>query len=184
MKVSSRPSASSRRRTSVVETVDTSHRRFDILGVLLITLAIITLISLALAENTGFIGQVLSGLLKTLFGRGAWAVPFVVGGLGVAVIGGKRSVGISHLTIGASLIFIALLAAFAKPYNGDYFDPTAVATSGGYLGAIVGWLANSLLGAAKFVGLGALAMIGGILAVNTPLHALAAAWRDRHKVIP
>jgi len=184
MKVSTRPSASSRRRSSVVETPDTSHRRFDILGVLLITLAVITLISLALADNTGFIGQVLSGLLKTLFGRGAWAVPFVVGGLGVAVIGGKRSVGISHLTLGAALIFIALLGAFAKPHIDDYFDPSAVATSGGYLGAIVGWLANSLLGAAKFVGLGALAIIGVILAVNTPLHAIAAAWKDRRKVVP
>ncbi len=178
MKVSTRPSASTRRRVEP----DHSHRRFDILGVLLITLAVITVISLALESNTGLLGQVLSGILRTLFGRGSWAVPFVFGGIGVAVITGKRSVGISHLTLGLCLIFLALIGAFARPTpSGDYFDPDAISASGGYLGAIVGFIASGLLGAAKFVGLGALAMVGIILSVNTPLHAIVAAFRDRSR---
>jgi S-DNA-T family DNA segregation ATPase FtsK/SpoIIIE len=181
MKVSTRPSASVRRRSSEPAP---SHRRFDILGVLLISTAVVIVISLALAENTGLVGQLLGGLFRTLFGRGSWAVPFVVGGLGVAVIGGKRTVGISHLTLGLCLIFLALLGAFAKPISGDYFDPAAISASGGYLGAIVGWLASSLLGAAKFVGLGALAMVGIILSANTPLHALVAAFRERSRLAP
>jgi S-DNA-T family DNA segregation ATPase FtsK/SpoIIIE len=159
-----------------------SHRRFDILGVLLITLAVITVISLALESNTGLLGQILSGLLRTLFGRGSWAVPFVFGGIGFAVITGKRSVGISHLTFGLCLIFLALIGAFSRPTAaGDYFDPDAISASGGYLGAIVGWTASGLLGAAKYVGLGALAMVGLILSVNTPIHAIAIAFRDRNK---
>lgn len=181
MKVSTRPAASTRRRTEP----DHSHRRFDIIGVLLITLAVITVISLALESNTGLLGQMLSGLLTTLFGRGSWAVPFVFGGIGIAVITGKRSVGISHLSLGLCLIFLALIGAFARPTaSGDYFDPDAISASGGYLGAIVGWIASGLLGAAKFVGLGALAMVGVILSVNTPLHAIVAAFRDRGRYAP
>ena len=183
MKVSTRPSASVRRRSTTTEPQE-SHRRFDILGVLLISLAVITVISLGLAENTGLLGQLLSGLFRTMFGRGSWAVPVVVGGLGIAVIRGKRTVGITHLTLGVCLIFLALLGAFAKPLGGDYFDPAAISASGGYLGAIVGWMANGLLGAAKFVGLGALAMVGVILSVNTPLHALVAAFRERSRMTP
>lgn len=151
---------------------------------MLISLAVVIVISLALADNTGLIGQLLSGLFRTLFGRGSWAVPFVVGGLGWAVLGGKRTVGISHLTLGLCLIFLALLGAFSRPYNGDYFDPAATSASGGYLGAIVGWLASSLLGAAKFVGLGALAMVGIIMSVNTPIHGLIAAFRERSRLAP
>jgi DNA segregation ATPase FtsK/SpoIIIE, S-DNA-T family len=183
MKVSTRPSASVRRRSSTSEPPP-SHRRFDILGVMLISLSVVIVISLALAENTGLIGQLMSRLFRTLFGRGSWAVPFVVGGIGIAVIGGKRTVGISNLTIGVSLVFLAILGAFAKPYNGDYFDPGAISASGGYLGAIVGWLANGLLGAAKFVGLGALAMVGLILSVNTPIHALVATFKERSRLQP
>ena len=182
MKVSTRPSTSARRRT-VIEPPP-SHRHFDILGVLLVSLAVITVISLALTENTGLLGTLLGGLLRTLFGRGAWAVPFVLGGLGCAVLAGKRTVKMSHLTLGLGLIFLALLGAFAKPLNGDYFDASAISASGGYLGAIVGWIANGLLGAAKFVGLGALAMVGAILTVDTPIHALVAALRERARPAP
>ncbi|MEA2554287.1 MAG: segregation ATPase FtsK/SpoIIIE, family [Fimbriimonadaceae bacterium] len=148
---------------------------------MLITAAVITVISLVLASDTGIIGTVVSGILRTLVGRGAWAVPFVLGGLGIAVIAGKRTVGVTRLTIGLCLIFTALIGAFAQPLGGDYFDPDAIARSGGYLGAIVGWMANGLLGAAKYVGLGALAMVGVILTVNTPIHALVAAFRERSR---
>lgn len=180
MKVSTRPSSSSRRRTEAAP----SHRPFDILGVTLITLSVITMISLILASDTGILGEALSTVLRVLFGRGSWAVPFLLGGLGIAVIAGKRSIGVTHLTYGLTLIFLALVGAFAKPLGGSYFDPDAVSASGGYLGATIGWLASALLGAAKFVGLGGLAMVGVILSVNTPIHELLLAVKERARIQP
>jgi S-DNA-T family DNA segregation ATPase FtsK/SpoIIIE len=178
MKVSTRTSSVNRRRTPEP---DLSHRPSDILGVVIISLAVIVAVSLALASNTGIAGQALSSVLKTLFGRGAWAVPFVLGGLGYAVLAGRRSVGISHLTLGLALIFLSLLGAFARPVGQEYFDPRAISESGGYLGAIIGWTAEALLGSAKLVGLGALAMIGIVLCVNVPLRSLLEAFGQRSR---
>lgn len=173
MKVSTRTSG--RRRAEP----DVSHRRFDILGVLLFALALVTALSLMFSGTTGIVGGFLSESLSLLFGQGAWAMPFLLAGIGLAVITGRRSVEVTHLTWGLSLLFLAIVGAFAKPFEGDYFEPAAVSASGGYLGAIVAWGADSLLGAAKPVGLGALGMVGLILSVNLPLQAVAASLRER-----
>ncbi|HVL38047.1 MAG TPA: DNA translocase FtsK 4TM domain-containing protein, partial [Fimbriimonadaceae bacterium] len=174
MKVTPRTSASGRRRPEP----DVSHRSFDILGVLLLALALIALLSLLLAD-TGILGGAMSGLLRTLFGNGAWVVPVVLTLLGLGVIGGKRSVEVTHLTWGLLLLFVAAMGAFSRSVGGDYFDPEAVQSSGGYVGAVVGWAVDRLLGSARLVGLGAIGMVGLILSVNLPLKAVAAALRDR-----
>jgi S-DNA-T family DNA segregation ATPase FtsK/SpoIIIE len=102
--------------------------------------------------------------------------------MGVAVIGGRRSVIITHLGIGLTLVFLALVGAFAKPIHGDYFDTDAAMHSGGYLGAIIAYLTASLLGAAKPVGLGALAMIGAILTVNMPIRSIMQSLKDKASI--
>lgn len=173
MKVSTRTSG--RRRSEP----DGSHRRFDILGVLLFALAVITALSLLFSGTTGLLGGFLSESLSLLFGQGAWAMPFLLAGLGFAVIAGRRSIEVSHLTWGLCLLFLAVVGAFAVPYEGDYFEPGAVSASGGYLGAIIAWAAERLLGAAKPVGLGALGMVGLILSINLPLQAVLAGLRER-----
>lgn len=178
MKVSTRPVVAARRRGEP----DISHRRFDILGVGLLALAAITLIALFLGSGTGLLGGVLHTGLRTLFGQGGWAVPFVLAGLGVTLLGGRRTVGVTHLTLGLSLVFLALVGAFARPQGGDYFDPEAVASSGGYLGAVVGWMTQGLLGSAMYVGLGAIAMVGVILCANMPLRSLAEDLRERSRM--
>ena len=155
-----------------------SHRWYDVIGVVLLALAAITLLSLILT-NTGVLGGLLRGVLMLLFGRGAWAVSAVFAGLGLAVLMGRRSIPLTHLTIGATLIFLAVIGAFAQPGHGDFFDPDAAANTGGYLGACVGWLSTWLLGQAKPVGLGVLGMIGLILCVNTPIRTMILAARDR-----
>jgi DNA segregation ATPase FtsK/SpoIIIE, S-DNA-T family len=174
MKVTTRPPASGRRRSEP----DHSHRVFDIAGVLLIALAVVTALSLILAD-TGFLGRSISGFLRLLFGSGAWAVPLALGGIGAAVIGGRRSIEVTHLTWGLALIFVAVVTAFAQPLNGDYFDPEIVASSGGYFGAVLAWLLTLMLGSAKMVALGAIGMVGLILCVNMPIRTVTEALRSR-----
>ena len=158
--------------------VSTDHRIADIVGVLLLALAVLTLLSLVVA-NTGLVGQALSGALSTLFGHGAWAVPFVVAFVGITSLRGRKVSGLWSVTLGLSLVFLALVGALAKSSGGDYFDLDAVARGGGYLGAAVGWTSARLFGQANYVILGALGCIGGILCLNTPLHSLWAAWTNR-----
>lgn len=174
MKVSHRPSPGGRRRAEP----EPSHRLFDIVGVVLIALGLIVGVSLAF-RNSGLLGDALGNALSLLFGKGAWGVPFVLVGLGAAVIAGRRSLELSHLSAGVAILFIALIGVFARSLGGDYFDVNIIPESGGYLGALVGWGFEKLLGSAKPVGLGAVAMIGLVLSVKTPIAAMVAGARDR-----
>jgi S-DNA-T family DNA segregation ATPase FtsK/SpoIIIE len=166
MKVSTRPSASGRSRVSSVS----SHRPYDIAGIGLLALALIVLVSLCTA-NSGILGGSLSKFFLFLFGKGAWAVPPLFLALGVCLLKGRSPI-ITHLFWGLCLMFVALLGAIAAPTGSDYFDPAAVSTTGGYLGAVVGWMLNTLLGAGKPIGLSALGLIGLTLSVDVPIRTM------------
>ncbi len=159
------------------------HRIADIVGVLLVALAVLVLLSLVLS-NTGILGRALGDLLGSLFGHGAWAVPFVIGFMGISTLRGRKVSGLRTVTLGLTLVFLSLVGALAKAKSGDYFDLEAVQVSGGYVGAVMGWLFGTLLGAAKAVGLGALLCVGAILCLDMPLHRMAGALRDRRRPIP
>ena len=163
MKVSSRP-APVRKKTKLVVP---SHRFLDISGVVLIALGIFTLIAL-LSANAGVFGAALNGFFRIVFGVGAWAVPFALGLFGFCLLRG-RSLNVQHLGWGILLLFLALLGGLAQTLAGDYFDPAIISRSGGYVGAVVGWLFGSTLGAGKIVGIIALGAIGGILCIDMPL---------------
>ncbi len=176
MKVSTRPTASNRKRR-----VDDSgsHRGSDIIGVLLVALAIITALSLALA-NTGFLGQTLSTVFRALFGRGAVGVPILLGGVGMAVLSGKRTVGLGSLAWGSSIIYFAILGLVARAGpSQDFFNPTQINETGGIFGAVIGWSFAALLGNVSYVGLLAVAAVGLILCGNTSIKTLAMIMKNR-----
>lgn len=176
MKVTTRPSSSGKGRAVAKAQ---SHRGHDIVGVLLVALGVITFIAL-LASNSGVLGAALSGFFKTVFGKAAWAMPFFLIVLGAGYISGKKAIGITSLTWGLSLIFLTVVGIMAQPGpNQDYFDPTSITQSGGYVGAIVGWAFGSLLGQAKLVGLLALGAVGLVLSVNTPIRVMLESTRDK-----
>lgn len=155
-----------------------SHRSTDVLGILCIAAALVVLISLALG-GAGALGEGASSLLRGLFGRGAWIVPVLLGGLGTAFLAGKRRFEVTRLAWGAGLLFLTLVGGLAKSIRGDYFDPQVVANSGGNLGAVVGWALEAMLGSSKLVGLGALGMVGLILCIDAPLRVVGAALAER-----
>ncbi|MEQ1821624.1 MAG: DNA translocase FtsK [Fimbriimonadaceae bacterium] len=154
---------------------DLSHRKFDIIGIATLALALVTLVSLMLS-GTGLLGEAIGGGFRALFGRGSWIVPIFLALLGGGFIAGKRKLEVTHLGIGLSLIFLSILGMLARSRNGDFFDFEVISGSGGYVGAILGWTFESLLGRAMFIGLAALVFIGLVLCVNVPLrHTLARA---------
>ncbi|MEQ1933482.1 MAG: DNA translocase FtsK, partial [Fimbriimonadaceae bacterium] len=147
---------------------DLSHRKFDIIGIATLALALVTLVSLMLS-GTGLLGEAIGGGFRALFGRGSWIVPIFLGLLGAGFIAGKRKLEVTHMGFGLTLIFLSILGILARSRSGDYFDVETIANSGGYVGAILGWSFEAMLGRAMFIGLGALIFIGLVLCVNVPL---------------
>ena len=147
---------------------DLSHRRYDILAVVAFSFAILTVLSLAL-QNTGVLGEAIGSGFRATFGRGSWVLALFFGVLGWGLLTGKRKLEVTHFGIGLLVIFLAVLGFLAGSRNGDYFDITVVNESGGYLGAMLGWALDGLLGSAKFVGMTALTVIGLVMCIRMPL---------------
>lgn len=168
MKLTDRAPVRTARRT---ESSPEDHRRSDILGVLLLAGALIIVLSLAL-RNTGILGDAAGGLFRMSFGKGAWLVPIALGVLGVSCLAGRKSFEFGRLTVGLTIMFLAFLGGIAGPVAGDYFDPTAVSATGGYVGAMMGWLFDALLGSGKLIAIGALGMVGLILTISVPISSI------------
>lgn len=157
-----------------------SHHGTDVTGIVFIALGGIMLVALIVGRG-GLIGDSLTSLFSNLFGRVAWLVPFVLFGLGIAHLLDSRRPASGRLAWGIGIVFLSIVGLMAHELRGDYFDPATAAGSGGYAGAVVGWLFDTLLGAAKLVGLGALGMIGAILCLDTPIKSLIEAISHREQ---
>ncbi|CAN5727560.1 DNA translocase FtsK [soil metagenome] len=149
-----------------------SHRTSDIAGVAFLALAAVLVVALVTAD-AGLLGQSLSRTLQFLFGRGTWAVPALLGVIGFGMLRGQK-LSLNTLYIGLSLLFLATLGAIARPHGGDFFDPAAVTTSGGYFGAMLGWALHALLGQAAWAGIALMAVSGLVLCMDVPLRIVAA----------
>lgn len=172
MKTTSRATASRR------SPAKASHRAFDILGICLIALGVIVGIALAVG-NTGLIGTAVTEAFRMLFGQGAWAMAAGLILLGIGFLGGRKSFEITQLGVGLALLFLTVVGALARPFAGDYFDPRAVAESGGYVGAAIGAMWAALLGTAKPIGLGVMGLIGLVLCLQMPLRHYFEAAAER-----
>ncbi len=161
-------------------TAETSHRRHDIAGVLCLAFAAIVGIALW-AGNAGLLGQGITDVLKLLFGGGTWAIVAAFTFLGIGILGGRKKIEITQLGIGLVLLFCTVVGLMARTQSGDYFDPEIVAQSGGYVGAVIAWALEGLLGTAKNVGIGSLGMIGFILCLQMPIHAMIELAAERAK---
>ncbi len=171
-----RTPASARKRSEP----DLSHRLYDILAVVAFALALITVLSL-IFQRTGVVGQAIGSGFRALFGTGSWIVPVFFGVLGWGLLTGKRKLEITHFGLGLAIIFASILGFLARDRGGDFFDLEIVGASGGYVGAVVGWLFDVALGSAKFVGLSAVTLIGLVLCVRMPLFHLLK--RAQHKAV-
>ena len=152
-------------------TFELSHRAADIVGIALIAFALLLLLTLSF-RNGGLLGNAFAGIFSLLFGRGAWVVPLACGIAGTSLLLGHAKFQATRVTWGTILIFLGLLAAIARPENGDYFVESAMTASGGYIGAIAGWVLGGLFGAFKLLAVSAVVLVGAVLCFDQPIREL------------
>jgi len=159
-----------RRQTS--SRTDDFNRRADLIGIGLVALSAVLLIALAM-NNGGLLGDSLAGFFRLMVGQGAWVIPLVLFVSGLALIFGNARFQLTRVTWGGLLMFAGVIAGIARPdATGDYFIDTAMQSSGGYLGALIGWALSGLLGGAKGVAIFALVFTGAVLCFDQPIREL------------
>ncbi len=120
-----------------------------IVGVLVLSLAIVTFIGL-LQENSGFLIDWWSALLLSVFGWGSFVVTMIAAALGALILADKvpdRSKVPWHIIVGAEVIFFALLSlshVFLAP--GEPWRIAQRGGGGGYVGAVFGGVLAEFLG--------------------------------------
>lgn len=153
--------------------MQSSHWRTDAGGMLLLAGSLFFVLSLLLPD-TGVLGGTVAMLLRGLFGAGAWVCPLLPAIAGIALLFGRTPIRTDQVTLGLSLVYLSTLGFLAKPSpEGDFLDPFVVTQTGGYVGAVTATVFRFLLGSAMGVGLGAIATVGVIFCINTPVRAAA-----------
>ncbi|MBX3097118.1 MAG: DNA translocase FtsK 4TM domain-containing protein, partial [Fimbriimonadaceae bacterium] len=145
-----------------------SARKTDAFGLVCLALALTLGVALGVGQ-AGLLGDGMADLFRALLGKAAWALPVALAAIGIRALAGKPNFAASHITIGAALILGTVTAFFAQSLNGDFFDPTVMSGSGGYVGAVFGWIFGTLLGVAAPVGLILMGLLGVLLVIDQPL---------------
>jgi len=165
----------------------------DVAGILVLTLGVISLVSLASpAEETGEIGRDLANALRLVSGAGAFIVPvlaFVVGAMllfgGLRVRFTRRSAAAVALwLIAISWLHVANLEG--PPTVERVFSPEAMSRGGGYLGAGLSYFLMVALGRTSALALlGGLALAAVIVITDIPVFStLGQIVRRRREVGP
>jgi S-DNA-T family DNA segregation ATPase FtsK/SpoIIIE len=131
----------------------------DQLGYGLTFIALLTILSF-LSANQGAIPAWWVGLLRRIFGWGAYLTPLVMGGVGLWFVLRRFEDKLPHVTllqvVGGCLGFLALLTIFHLPAtsflgDGNIWQTAERGLGGGYLGAALGNLLLAALGGAGAV---------------------------------
>ena len=181
------PLKSAKAKTSASSKIDSkkiSHRRFDIIGILLIGLAVFCVIILA-TKDAGVVGNTLGAGMKDMFGKGSWVLPIVLTSLGITYIRGNQQSKSWVPALGISLLTVAILGGLAKPIAGDYFNPVALEQSGGYVGGCIAYLCSLLFGPIGMkVALVTTGGIGLVCFLDKPLRHVLEDIRERSTLPP
>ncbi|MCS7066880.1 MAG: DNA translocase FtsK, partial [Fimbriimonadales bacterium] len=156
-----------------------SQQFYDRVAIALVAIGLVMLLSLTV-PNSGVVGTALRDGLRLLFGNGAYLLPVVLWLAAGALVFGYGRLSLPEVIGGGLLLYCVLLGWMAQPESksGDWFHPGALKATGGYLGAVVGFLFHLALGEAKRVALGALALLGLLMMFNLPLVSiLRGLWR-------
>jgi S-DNA-T family DNA segregation ATPase FtsK/SpoIIIE len=142
---------------------------YDRIAIGLALLGLVALVSLTV-PNSGVVGAALRDGLKLLFGNGAFLLPVVLWVAAGALVFGYGKLALPEVLTGGLIVYLALLGWLAQPSaSGDWFAADALRASGGYLGAVLGYVLHLALGQAKGVVLGALGVVGLLMLFNLPL---------------
>ncbi len=112
--------------------------KYELLGILLITIAIFFLISL-FGANTGPVGLFVARLLENSFGVGAAIIPIIIFIIGSRYAWTRNKIHYTPKFFGYSLLYICLLAIFhhIRIPAGEEVLPQSLVPGGGLLGGFV-----------------------------------------------
>ncbi len=156
-----------------------SQQFYDRIAIALVAIGLVLLLSLTVPDS-GVIGGALRDGLRLLFGNGAYLLPVMLWLAAGALVFGYGRLSLPEVIGGGLLLYAVLLGWMAQPESksGNWFHPGALKATGGYLGAVIGFLFQMALGEAKKVALGALAVLGLLMMFNLPLiSVLRGLWR-------
>ena len=160
---------------------------FDIAGIALIALALVTLVALCAGGSTGIFGRYVVAALHLTVGIGAYIIPALLALLGCMLIAGPlkvipRNVGIGSLMLFSTIIAWASLSARAEILSGGV-NPTS---AGGYLGGMLASGVYKIGGdGISYILLAAIGAVGIYIIIDIPivrfldrLGGLASDWRE------
>ncbi|GIV10771.1 MAG: DNA translocase FtsK [Fimbriimonadales bacterium] len=142
---------------------------YDRIALMLVLVGLIGLLSLTV-PNSGAAGAALRDGLKLLFGNGAFLLPVVLWLAAGALAFGYGKLALPEVMGGGVIVFLTLLGWMAQPHeSGDWFHADALRATGGYFGAVIGYLLTLALGQGRSVVLGVFLVLGGLMLFNLPL---------------
>lgn len=156
----------------------------DILAVSFLALALILALSLYVPKSAGIIGNVLGQISRTVFGLGAFSIPFLL--VVISIIYFMNSQDRLRISIYGLLIVLTSCLGLTTLYylKSGYFNIEKIQTAGGLLGSILAYPSIYLLGrTGAFIVLIAFSLIGLLLTVNKPLIELLNLAKDKSKKI-
>ncbi|MCX7686822.1 MAG: DNA translocase FtsK [Fimbriimonadales bacterium] len=165
-----------KRRSSAKRTPPPKERSplfYDRIAIALGVVGLLVLLSLTMPQK-GVVGAFLSDGLRLLFGNGAYLLPIVLWLAAGALVFGTGKLALPEVIGGGVLLYVVLLGWMAQPesQSGNWFHAGALKSTGGYIGAVIGYLLHIGLGQAKSVVLGALGLVGALMMFNIPLVSL------------
>ncbi|MDL2280287.1 DNA translocase FtsK [Selenomonadales bacterium OttesenSCG-928-I06] len=155
--------------------------KFELLGVLLVTFAILFIISL-LGFSVGSLGTYIAKLLNYVFGIGAIILPAILIIIGWRYIVIKRKIIFTSRFLGVILLYflsLALVHSFKIPMGSEIL-PESLLAGGGFIGGIIVFSLRKILGmdGSVLVILG-LMVCSILLATNTSLVKTAVSAKNK-----
>ncbi len=145
---------------------------YDRVAIGLVLLGLVALVSLTV-PNSGVLGASLRDGLQLLFGNGAFLLPVVLWLAAGALVFGYGKLALPEVMAGGLIVFLTLLGWMAKPHeSGDWFHADALKSTGGYLGAVLGYLLTLALGQGRNVVLSVFGVLGLLMMFNLPLSSV------------
>ncbi|MFQ3610669.1 MAG: DNA translocase FtsK [Fimbriimonadales bacterium] len=147
-----------------------SQQFYDRVAIGLVLLGLVMLMSLTVPQ-TGMVGESLREAMRLLFGNGAYLLPVVLWLSAGALVFGYGKLVLPEVIGGGLLVYLVLLGWMAQPdsQSGEWFRSETLKATGGYLGAVLGYVLTMALGQARLVVLGVVGLLGVLMMFNLPL---------------
>jgi len=153
---------------------------YDVIGISLIALGLVVLLAILFKEG-GLLARACH-YLSLLLGKGSFLLPLILFFMGISILIRLEKHKTKNTAIGASLLLLVILALLHLPHIGDVWSSAREGNGGGFIGAAFSYIFFKAVGYyGSFVFLYALALIGILLIIGSPLREIAQSLRKKEE---